>query len=274
LNIETKYNFFYDTTAVKRNIWKRTQAKRDGYERKYVMLFRTVLNRQFKALSDRIDTTNYNNLDLPSRIIDEMPVRLLFTDMYKNVGRDFAKETYRQLSATVKSQKAEDDLEDYWIHEMDKYVKTDCGKKITSITAASIGHARTMISKVIKQSTDEGWGAEETARAIRNLLNTEGIEINLWRSLRIARTEVMTASNQGQMTGARSMNMPMEKFWIATYDSRTRDTHMVVEEQNPKSLEEDFQVGAYRMDAPGDSRGGPEEVINCRCTVAFQVKGI
>jgi hypothetical protein len=64
----------------------------------------------------------------------------------------------------------------------------------------------------------------------------------------------------------------MVKYWIATYDSRTRDTHLVIEQQNPLDIDDDFKVGEYDMSQPGDPKGGAEEIINCRCTIAFGVK--
>jgi hypothetical protein len=264
-------NFFFDNSKVKRELWKQTNAKRMTYERRYTMLFKTILNRHFKAVADRIDVTNYLNDKLPDMIITDSQVRLMMIDLYKNVGSSFAKDAYRKLKV-VKTEA--EDLEDAWLSEMENYAKTTATKKIISITGQSKEQAKKIIREVIKRSTDEGWGADVVAREIKKQLIQIGYELNTWRALRIARTEVMTASNTGAITGARSLNMPMVKYWIATYDTRTRDTHLNIENQNPIDIDEDFQVGDYRMEAPGDPRGGPEEIINCRCTVAFGVKGM
>jgi hypothetical protein len=263
-------NFFFDTSKRKREIWKRTQAARDTFERKYTMLFRTILNRHFKAVSDRVDVSNYLNDNLPDTIIDDNTVKLMLIDLYKNVGASFAKNAYRQL--LTQGVKEEEDMGDYWLHEMEKYVKTTLGNRIVSITKGSRDQAKAIIRRMIQQGTDEGWGADVTARAIKQALTKEGVELNMWRALRIARTEVMTASNVGAMEGAKSLNVPMVKYWIATYDSRTRDTHLVIEQQNPLDIDDDFKVGEYDMSQPGDPRGGAEETVNCRCTIAFGVK--
>ena len=37
-------------------------------------------------------------------------------------------------------------------------------------------------------------------------------------------------------------------------------------------LEEMFDIGGERMDHPGDPVGSAENVINCRCAIAFKVK--
>jgi hypothetical protein len=83
----------------------------------------------------------------------------------------------------------------------------------------------------------------------------------------------MTASNIGSMEGAKATGEALEKFWIATYDNRTRDTHLAVEAQNPKMMNETFQVGAYQMQHPGDPSAGVEEIVNCRCAISYGVIG-
>jgi uncharacterized protein with gpF-like domain len=263
-------NILYDTERVKRNIWKKTQAKRFAFERKYTMLFKTILNRHFTELADRLDQVNYINENLPDSIIDSGSVKLMMIDLYKNTGLSFAQDSYRQ----VKVIKAEEDYDDYWLNEMEKYVKTTLGDQITSIAEGSRDIAKKIIKRVTQQSFTEGWGAEVTAAAIKRALLSEGIEMNTWRALRIARTEVMSASNFGAMKGVEVLGMPIQKYWIATYDSRTRDSHLVVEQQNPIDFDSDFEVGGTRMSQPGDPRGGAAEVINCRCSIAFGVKQI
>ena len=102
----------------------------------------------------------------------------------------------------------------------------------------------------------------------------EWFEINKWRALRIARTEIASASNAGSWEGAKALDMPMIKFWIATRDERTRPEHMEADEQSPKDMNEDFTVGNSRMKYPGDPQGEVVEIVNCRCSIAFELKNI
>ena len=255
--------------------WRRTQIKRDKWEKKFAFLFKTVLNKQFRDLAGKIDTTNIGSQSV-LLIIDKDPVEKAMISLYRNVGADFAKDQYRRLklrSADLLT-KQEDEYEDVWMEEMEAYVRTQAGKKITSIVAQSREQAMKIIREKINISTEEGWGADQLAREIKKALLTDGIEMNQWRALRIARTEVVSASNKGAMEGARKTGYAMLKFWIATYDNRTRDTHLTVEEQNPKEMDEVFRVGEAEMMEPGEAVNGdfPEEIINCRCSVAFEIK--
>lgn len=259
--------------AYKQIYWTRNQQKRDGWERKYVLLVKQLLNKQYKLLSDRIDSTNYRDTELPNKIIEREPIEKLMVNLYTTVGVSFAKEQYQRLKAESQDiYFKEANPEDKWVTYMGNYARLKAGERITSIAKNSREQAVKLIRTILEISTDKGWGADETAREIRKSLLKDGQELNQWRALRIARTEIVTASNQGAMAGAKELGMPMEKFWISTYDSRTRDTHLVMEEQNPKAMDENFKVGEYDMDSPGDPKGGAEETINCRCTIAFGVK--
>ena len=250
--------------------WKRAQYQRDRWERKFHYLFRNVLNKQFRDLADKITPVNIGET-IVHQMTDD-PIREAMIKLYQTVGVAFARQEYRKYKSHDMLSKQEEPLDD-WLKTMEAFAKNRAGDRIVSIAAGSRDQALKIIRKYLDQSLQEGWGAEETARAIRKGLTTDGIQINQWRSLRIARTEIVTASNTGTMMGARSSEFPLEKYWIAVQDSRTRETHSIIEEQNPKQMDEKFTVGAYMMEMPGDPDAGPEETINCRCVLATEVKG-
>ena len=81
-------------------------------------------------------------------------------------------------------------------------------------------------------------------------------------AIRNARTMVTGAENKGRQDS-------YAKEWISTHDSRTRHSHAVLDgaivDQDKK-----FDNGLMY---PGDPNGRPEEVWNCRCSVAAVVKG-
>jgi hypothetical protein len=163
--------------------------------------------------------------------------------------------------------------EDTWYNYMKHYVKYRLWKRIEAVNQTSINTAGRIINGVLEQSVNEGLGAYETATRIKKGLIEEGIKYNQWRALRIARTEIMTASNAGSFEGAKATGEALQKYWIATYDQKTRDTHLVIESQNPKMMNETFSVGAWQMQHPGDPAGGAEEIVNCRCALSYSVIG-
>jgi SPP1 gp7 family putative phage head morphogenesis protein len=86
----------------------------------------------------------------------------------------------------------------------------------------------------------------------------------------IARTEVNSAMNNGAYEQMKALDVATVKEWIATNDSRTRESH---EEVDGEEIDGDakFMVGGFPMAHPHDLDGPPSETINCRCTLAWEI---
>lgn len=85
-------------------------------------------------------------------------------------------------------------------------------------------------------------------------------------SIRNARTMMTCAQNGGTMEGmlrAEKMGIEVEKEWLATTDSRTRDSHAHMNGER-RPVKKKFSNGLMY---PGDSTGPGAEVYNCRCTL-------
>lgn len=253
-----------------RATWRAIQRRRNAYESKFASLFRITLNRQFRELADRINEQNYNSHFLLDTITPDA-IAKRYEQLYTLVGGDFAREQYNKLKGNDPDLLTKE--EDTWFNYMRNYVKRRVWKRIENVNQTSINTAGRIINGVLEQSVTEGLGAYETATRIKRGLIDQGIQYNQWRALRIARTEIMTASNLGSMEGAKSSGEALEKHWVSTWDNRTRDTHRMVEAQNPKLMSEKFSVGLYMMDHPGDPNAGPEEICNCRCAISYSVIG-
>jgi len=101
------------------------------------------------------------------------------------------------------------------------------------------------------------------------------------RSLVIARTEVLGASNRGSWDTARLLgrDAPL-KEWTATFDERTRQTHRDADNAyregghpGPIAIDEPFLVGGYSLMYPADPAGPVGEVASCRCTPTYVFHG-
>ena len=111
---------------------------------------------------------------------------------------------------------------------------------------------------------------ESMDKIAKRMMNVQ--EMNKTQAIRSARTIVTGAENKGRQDSyarATADGIILQKEWIATNDSRTRHSHAVLDgeivDQDKK-----FDNGLLY---PGDPSGRPEEVWNCRCTVAAVVKG-
>jgi uncharacterized protein with gpF-like domain len=91
--------------------------------------------------------------------------------------------------------------------------------------------------------------------------------VDWWRAEMIARTETTRLQNAGSQKLFSEWAIP-KKEWLASFDARTRDTHVAAGGQ-VRLMDEPFLVGGYPMMHPGDSSGGapPREFVNCRCAL-------
>lgn len=98
----------------------------------------------------------------------------------------------------------------------------------------------------------------------------ESATVSARRATTIARTEVNSAMNNGAYEQMKATGLPTIKEWIATNDSRTRESHEKVDGEEIAG-DAKFVVGGSPMDHPHDLTAPPDETINCRCTLAWEV---
>ena len=138
--------------------------------------------------------------------------------------------------------------------------------------------------KELDESKDVRWNVKKmNAEVLQGILQGEPMDkiasrlskvtgMNETAAIRNARTMVTGAENKGRLDSyarAEADGIILERTWLATNDSRTRHSHAVLDGET-KPIDTPFSNGLMY---PGDPSGRPEEVYNCRCTVAAVVKG-
>lgn len=103
-------------------------------------------------------------------------------------------------------------------------------------------------------------------------------DADVWRDRGtvVARTEALSAYNGGTDEAmavlSRELGVQLEKIWLASMDTRTRETHLLADGQRvPMGVP--FIVGGYPAMVPGDEQLPPEERIQCRCSVLYVEPG-
>ena len=98
-------------------------------------------------------------------------------------------------------------------------------------------------------------------------------------AIRTARTAVTGVENKGRKDATdrvREAGIPMVEAWSCTHDTRTRDTHILLDGTLPNEqgmYGEGILLGKL-LEYPADPNGDPEEVYNCRCAIVSTIKGI
>ena len=92
-------------------------------------------------------------------------------------------------------------------------------------------------------------------------------------AIRTARTAVNGIENKARHDSADKLiegGIPMVRTWICTHDSRTRDSHILLDGKHP----DDNGYYENGLEYPGDPSGDPAEVYNCRCNELTTMEGI
>jgi len=84
------------------------------------------------------------------------------------------------------------------------------------------------------------------------------------RAMRIAKTEVTTASNIGLYEAAKSMGM-REKIWMCSREDSVRHGHRLMDGQRA-AINDPYSNGLL---FPGEPKGPTGQIVNCRCFQTF-----
>lgn len=126
------------------------------------------------------------------------------------------------------------------------------------------------IRETLIQSAVKGSSYGELARDL-----TKELEIDYKKALTIMRTEGGRLASIGNLDGieeVEELGIDIDKQWLATLDTRTRDAHAELDGQIADE-EGYFEINGYQAEGP-HLFGVPELDINCRCDVISVVNGI
>ena len=122
---------------------------------------------------------------------------------------------------------------------------------------------RQHLNSAITQGILQGDSIDSIAKRLRSVSNMDKNA-----AVRNARTMTTSAENAGAFHSyerAEKMGIKGQKMWMATHDSRTRDSHVVLDGEL-QNLHDEFSNGLQK---PGDPSGDPSEVYNCRCRIVY-----
>lgn len=146
---------------------------------------------------------------------------------------------------------------------MHNWIRIIGTEKITQITNTT----QKDIRRIINQGVAQGLSEREIGRAIRDIAPTKSAS----RAQTIARTETHAASQAAAQASAEAVDLQMVRVWVSAQGERTREDHAQADGQ-VRGMHEPFQVGGESLMFPGDPGGSPEQVVNCRCCVVYELE--
>ena len=137
------------------------------------------------------------------------------------------------------------------------------------LTSKNVGNINNTTKKLIHRIIKEGINEGAAMPIIADRIEEYGRQINKHRAMRIARTEVHSASVYAIDTAVKSTRVQFNRVWTATIDERTRTDHRRANGQ-VRGLNEPFDVGGENLMFPGDPNGSAGNIINCRCAILYR----
>ncbi|MFC5587564.1 phage portal protein [Sporosarcina soli] len=183
---------------------------------------------------------------------------------------NFAKEMYDRERKLLKSQalKLNVKFDDYDFADvteyMQEFIRVAAGDSVSYIHEWT----RQEIRSILSEAFEESWAMSAVVREMKQLYFDDFMT---HRSYRIARTEMMAAASYGKQQGVLSLNLPINKIWVSTYDSRTRDSHKYANQQTV-DVKDYYNINGYSAMFPGDPELPAKERIHCRCVEVYEVR--
>lgn len=201
------------------------------------------------------------------------PIEKAIMNLYVFIGSDSAKKEYDRLSIEEPVKAAPSDFFlNTWRRWMTNYVQLNLGKMIVDITS----NTRDTINKAIAKGAEEGL----TRGQISKLIEKETLgEIGKRRARVIARTEGMTAANEGKTRSSddweKERGTRLYKLWIHSGSPNERSWHVEMDSRPPIPKEDKFVVTnpntgvTSYMDFPAEVNAPAVERIQCNCVVVY-----
>lgn len=239
----------------------------DKLQRNYERKAYRIVQKHIKIILNKIPLNNATistyTLLISGNISNEQ-VYDMFKELYSTVCIDYGNRIKKTLERTKKNNIL---FNDVLLNEILLFLSNEGGIKITSVR-------NTLIEDLIKavQLEIEKQGSLLNIRdAIFNVVS-KSQTFYKWQALRIARTETTSASNLAAIKTGEESDLELTKTWISVNDGRTRLDH-AVENLQVVDFNESFKMAdGSTLLYPGDLKGKPSQVINCRCTVTFTAK--
>jgi hypothetical protein len=256
--------------------WTKFERLRRGLDIKYSSLFQKAISKEMRKVARDLQLMGPSaTLSMMGSYAWSDELMKIMTELYRETAVVFGNASYRAVRN--QSRKAADPfgLNTDFISQIIQFLSLYGFQLVAEMTQTS----KKKLTDIITQAVQEGLSIDEMVRIITS---DDELGYSAMRARRIARTEVMRASNYAALQGANSHNFEVDKVWIAARDSRTRRIprntydHLNMDGQQVP-YDQPFTSTGKKGDtvlaaAPGDPTSPAGFTINCRCAIGFVPK--
>jgi len=204
-----------------------------------------------------------------------------FANIYQNIGIRHGARMFNHLNPREKKNFQFDMFKEAWQRYLAIYLQQNLLQSIIGIRSNYID----WLSNVIIAEAQKGtFGGVPDSSTVATWLQEQvrRRDFYRWQALRIARTESTAASNLAGMKSAENTGIAMDKVWVSAHDARTR--------RQPEDWYDHWRMDGIQISSgetfkmvstkgtqdelmyPGDPKGHPANIINCRCTLVYRPK--
>lgn len=251
--------------------WVKTERLRRQLDKKYSSLFEEAIKKDLDVFAKSVRENGPKAaVSMLGAYAWNVSMMNIMEKLYKEAGVIFANASYRVVG--IESRKAANPFgfNSDWLKDIVSYM-IQYGLMLVSFMTQT---TKRKLADIVNLAILEGKSTDE----IIEIILQEG-GYSRMRAMRIARTEVMRASNYAAYIGVQKHDFEVDKIWISARDSRTR--------RIPKDFfdhyELDGQIVAYHepfigktriggtvlAELPGDPTTPVGFTVNCRCTLGF-----
>lgn len=264
-------------------LWKQFDRTASIIEKRYMK----IIEIYFMGLEMRVLQKLERNKSHLIPIIKEIPLR------YSGTEDEREKDIAKRISVETYLFNEEEEIEQWYnqstkVHELS--MKTNGNRELVNLgfgatfdvtnpivtqylkkyglekSTEVIGSVREDVKNTLIQGVEAGESIPDLKKRIQSVF--EPYTDEGYKATRIARTEVIGASNRGALEAYRQADIGAKKAWLSQPDAR--DTHIDAahrySEEKAIPLNKDFHVGMGQGNAPGNI-GLAEEDCNCRCSI-------
>jgi uncharacterized protein with gpF-like domain len=258
-----------------REYWTKVERLRRQLDVKYSALFNEAIKKELSQFVNDINKAGLQGaLSLMGAYAWNESMMTIMNKLYKESAVIFGNAVYRAVG--VMGQKSDTfGFNSEWVKEVLNFLVQYGFTLVSNMTQTT----KVKLQEIVAKGIEDGKSIDQITK---DILSDETTGYSMMRAKRIARTEVMRASNYAAMIGADKHPFEVDKVWISARDKRTRRIpknqydHYDMNGQKV-GWADDFTSTGKRGDLvvagfPGDPTTPAGFSINCRCTVGFEPK--